>query len=223
MYIREYMHTYPIIVDSDTLISEATKIMLDSKIRRLPVVDHGNLVGLITRGKIREFTSHQVTSLTKWELNCLLDKAKVKEIMETNLFTVTPDTLFEHAIVQAQEYGFGTILVVDSANSQKLLGIVTTTDLYKIIAQIMGFGQKGARLLLIDPCGNNDCEQAVRILIEEDVRIRSFFHISRSGRKTEDVMIHTGLDDAQDVSRLLTERGYSVEIREAAVQSPPYD
>ena len=57
MYIREYMNPNVITVNSDTLIHNAEKIMRDHKIRRLPVVDKGKLVGIVTRDKIRRGNS----------------------------------------------------------------------------------------------------------------------------------------------------------------------
>lgn len=219
MYIREYMHTDMITVTSDTTVNDAKKVMLEKGIRRLPVVDKGKLVGVITRGKIREATGHHATSLDKWELNYALAKMKVKEIMETHLFTVTPDTAFEKAVSEAQERGIGTILVVDPGKPSHLLGIATTTDLYKIITQILGFGQPGARLHIIEPTGDDACERALHSLVDEDVRIRSFFHVTRPGAQREDCIIHTNLGNPANTVRQLTEMGFKVEVRNPKVEA----
>ena len=113
--------TSEITVTSDTMIQDAEKIMRDNKIRRLPVVDKGKLVGIITKDKLREVTPSPVTSLSVWELNYLLAKMKVKDVMERKLFTVTPDTTVEQAVSEAQQRGIGTMLVVDKNKPNKLL------------------------------------------------------------------------------------------------------
>ena len=81
MYIREYMITNIISADSEASIQDAEKIMRDHKIRRLPIIDKGKLVGVVTRDKLREVAPSPATSLSIWELNYLLAKTKVKDIM----------------------------------------------------------------------------------------------------------------------------------------------
>ena len=143
MYIREYMKSPVITVTSDTLTQDAQKIMQEHDIRRLPVVDKGKLVGLVTQDRIREAGPSPATSLSVWELNYLLSKMKVKDIMVKNVITINPDTTVEETCVVGQKHNIGTLPVVDNG---KLVGIVTTTDLYRIITQILGFGKKGTRL-----------------------------------------------------------------------------
>lgn len=76
MYVKEYMTTDVITVSSDTPLHHAEKIMRDNKIRRLPVVDKGKLVGLLTKRKLREARPSPATSLSIWEINrdYILDK-----------------------------------------------------------------------------------------------------------------------------------------------------
>src|SRR3990172_2643340 len=103
MRIRDVMTRNPITVDPDTLVLDARKIMKQSNIRRLPVVEKGKLVGIITQHDLLEASPSPATSLSIHELNYLLSKMKVKEIMKKNPLTLTPDTPFEEALKIGQE------------------------------------------------------------------------------------------------------------------------
>ena len=213
MYMREYMNTNVIAVSSDTLMHDAEKIMEDNKIRRLPVVDKGKLVGVITRDKLRDVAPSPATSLSIWELNYLLAKMKVKDTMEKNLFTVTPDTPLEQAVSKAQERGVGTLLVVDKNKPDKLVGIATTTDLYKITSGVLGFGQPGARLHVFVSPGGGNCPEVLGIILGQGAGILSLFHITPPGIGMEECIIHLDIEDASQIVGELKSKGYEVEVR----------
>lgn len=215
MYMKEYMTTNVITVNSNMPILEAEKRMADHKIRRLPVVDSNQLVGILTRRKMREAIISPVTSLNVWELNYLLSKITVKEVMERDLFTVTPDMTLEQAVTKAQDKMIGTLLVVDEDDKSKLIGIATTTDLYKITTQILGFGQGGVRLHISEPDRISSCEDVLSMIIDLGIKIRSMFHITSTRINREDCIIHLRTENATEVINELTARGYEVEIRNA--------
>src|SRR3972149_11924288 len=98
MKIKDVMTKNPMTVGSDTLVLDAQKIMKENNIRRLPVVDKGKLVGIVTQHDLLEASPSPATSLGIHELNYLLAKMKVKEIMKKNPITLTPDTPFEEAL-----------------------------------------------------------------------------------------------------------------------------
>jgi acetoin utilization protein AcuB len=213
MYVKEYMSTNVITVNSDTLVHDAEKIMRDNKIRRLPVVDKGKLVGLLTRRKLREARPSPSTSLSIWEINYLLAQMKVKDAMEKSLFTVTPDTTVEQAVSEAQKRGIGTILVVDKDKPDKLLGIATTTDLYKLTTKILGFGQPGVRLHILEPYNVGSCQEVVDIINKSGVRILSMFHVTPPGTGREGCIIHLDTEDVSQIMGELKSKGYEVEKR----------
>ena len=215
MYMKEYMNTNVITVNSKTAILEAEKTMSDHKIRRLPVVDNGKLVGILTQRKVREATICPVTSLNVWELNYLLSKTTVKDIMERNLFTVTPDMPVEQAVSKAQERMIGTLLVVEENDRSKLIGIATATDLYKLTTQILAFGQKGVRLHIFEPARTGSCEEVLSMVIELGVGIRSMFHVTVPRMNKEDCIIHLKTESATEVIDSLRAKGYEVEVRQS--------
>ena len=77
MRIRDVMTKNPLTVDSEALVLDAQKMMQENNIRRLPVVDKGKLVGIVTKHDLLEASPSRATSLSVFELNYLLAKMKV--------------------------------------------------------------------------------------------------------------------------------------------------
>jgi acetoin utilization protein AcuB len=103
MRIKEMMTKNPVTVGPDTLVLDARKIMNEKNIRRLPVVEKGKLVGIVTKHDLLEAAPSPATPVSVHDLNYLLSKMKVKEIMEKNPVTVNPNTPFEDALRIGQE------------------------------------------------------------------------------------------------------------------------
>lgn len=214
MYIREYMQTNVITVNSDTLANDAEKVMRDNNIRRLPVVDKGKLVGLITRDKLRRMlTPFSATSVNIWDLKYVPARIKVKDIMEKKVFTVTPDATLQQAIAEGQKRKFGVLLVVDKDEPDKLVGLVTATDVYRLTSGILGFGQPGARLHVFEPSKVGSCQEVVGIIIKRGVKILSLFHVTPPGIGREDCIFHLDTEDASQIIAELRSKGYEVEER----------
>jgi CBS domain-containing protein len=111
MKVSEIM-TKVIVVDSDIIMNEATKIMAEKKIGCLLVMEKDDVVGIITE---RDITGH-----TK-DLN-----KKVREFMSKKVITIEPDESLERAAEIMRE---NSIKKLPVAKEDKLLGIVTSTDL----------------------------------------------------------------------------------------------
>src|SRR4030042_5866866 len=103
MRIKDVMTRNPVTVESETLVLDAQRIMKENNIRRLPVVDKGKLVGIVTNHDLLLASPSPATSLSIHELNYLLSKMTVSEIMHKNPVTFSPDTPFEEALRLGQE------------------------------------------------------------------------------------------------------------------------
>ena len=104
MKIKDIMTWNVVTVTSDTPIMEARKIMETHKIRRVPVIDRGKLVGLVTLDRIIGVGPSQATSLSIWEINYLLAKMKVGEIMQKDVVTIEPDASIEQGLPRGLKY-----------------------------------------------------------------------------------------------------------------------
>ncbi len=142
MYIREYMKSPVITVTPDTLLDEALKSMHQNHIRRLPVVDKGKLVGLVTRHGLREAMPSSAVPLSIWGLHYQLSKMKVRDVMITDVISITPNTTIEEAATLSEKRKIGTLPVVD--NKGNLVGILTNTDLLHILVKTLNLSQKGS-------------------------------------------------------------------------------
>lgn len=149
MLVSERM-THPVItVREDVPIMDAYELMKNEKIRQLPVIDQkGNLVGMLSEREILHASPSQATSLSVWELNYLMSKVSVDEIMTTDVVTVDVDTPLEEAARILAENKLGGLPVLREG---KLAGIVTETDLFKVFLELFGAHEPGIRMTVLVP------------------------------------------------------------------------
>jgi acetoin utilization protein AcuB len=140
MKIKYWMTKEPITVTPDTLAVEAQKIMKEYKIRRLPVVEKGKLVGIVTFRNLIEAAPSSATSLSIFELNHLIMKMKVKDLMKKNVITVSPEDSVMDAIALGMKHDVGGFPVLDSQGD--LVGIVTETHISRAMMQLFGTNVK---------------------------------------------------------------------------------
>ena len=211
MFIGEYMNKDVVTVTSDTPLNEAEKIMREQKIRRLPVVNKGGeLVGMISRSKIREAKPSPATSLSIWELNYLLAKMKVQDVMEKKVITVTPEMTVEEATAIGEKNRVGAFPVI---KDKRLVGIITTTDLYRITVRALSFGQPGARLRIFDCEKTGSTSEVIDIINKSGAKMLSMFRVMPPGTGREDCMIHIDIENADGILKELKDKGYQVENR----------
>ncbi len=134
--VKDIMTVDVLSIAPDATLPEARRLMSSRKVRRLPVMDAGKLVGIISLSDVDEASPSGASTLSIWELNYVLSKLQVKEVMTRDPITVTPQTsVGETARVMAQKK-IGGIPVVDSAGA--LAGIVTESDIFRLVAQEWG-------------------------------------------------------------------------------------
>jgi len=134
MRVRDIMSTDVITINKEILVEDAKKIMEAYRIRRLPVMKKGKLIGLVTKHMMVKAEPSPATSLSIHELRYLLAKMTVKEIMVKNPFTVSPDMPIEEALQLGEEKRHGAFPVVEDG---KLVGMVTESDIVKLVSKIM--------------------------------------------------------------------------------------
>ncbi|MDX1601137.1 MAG: CBS domain-containing protein [Anaerolineales bacterium] len=128
--VREWMTPDPITIDIDTSLVEAHKLMTEQSIRRLPVLEKGDLVGIITLGDVRGAEPSEATSLSVWELNYLLSRLTVGRAMSKPVITVQPDTPVPQAAEIMLDSRIAGLPVVEDDD---LVGIITESDIFRMI------------------------------------------------------------------------------------------
>ncbi|MEZ4661679.1 MAG: CBS domain-containing protein [Caldilineaceae bacterium] len=130
MLVKEYMTSPAATISAKTGIQEGLKMMHEGGFRRLPVVDeHGKLVGIVSERDLLHASPSQATSLSIWELNYLLSKVQIKEIMTKNVMVARPEAALESAAGIMLDNKIGGLPVVDEHN--KVIGIITESDIFK--------------------------------------------------------------------------------------------
>jgi acetoin utilization protein AcuB len=212
MKIRDVMTWNVVTVSSDTPIMEARKIMDTHKIRRLPVVDKGKLVGMISKERIARSGPSPATSLSVWEINYLLAKMTVKETMTKDVVTVHPDITVEAAIALAQRRGVGALPVMEN---NKLIGIATTNDFfYKILNPLLGIGEPGTRIIISGGTEAKNVQEIMEAVKKFGAKITSFHSVPPVEGKERDLCIHIDKEDAKQLIKDLASKGYKAEIIE---------
>ena len=131
--VQDWMSKEVISVTPKTSIARATITMNEHFIRRLPVVNEGKLVGIVSKGDLREAQPSDATSLTIWELNYLLADLTVDKIMTRDVLTIHPDApLIDAAEIMLNEKISG-LPVVDE--HRHLIGIISESDIFRMVIQ----------------------------------------------------------------------------------------
>lgn len=139
--------TVPVItIDADESMRGAAQLLERHHIRQLPVVSKGRLVGIVSDRDIRRNSASQATSLEVHELNYLLERIKVRDIMTPQPVTVTPSSSIEEAATLLRDRKFGALPVVEG---ERVVGIITATDILDLLIEVLGMRQPGGLIELV--------------------------------------------------------------------------
>ncbi|MBW2467344.1 MAG: CBS domain-containing protein [Deltaproteobacteria bacterium] len=162
MLIEDWMASKLLTIDENTSVMRAMRMMKENKVRRLPVLAHGKLVGMITDRDLKEASPAKTNSLDIHELNYLLAEMKVKEVMTPKLISMKHDeTLEKAAIVMLQNKISGLPIMDENGN---LVGLLSETDVVRGFIHATGIAdgtlhyimdlidQSGTTASIIDIC-----------------------------------------------------------------------
>ncbi len=196
MFVRDRMTAPAVTVPPDTPFQDALMVMQENAFRRLPVIDKkGKLVGIIAERDLLYASPSQATSLSVWEMNYLLSKITVQELMTLEVITTTPDTTIEGAANLMVEKGVGGLPVIDE--ERRPVGMITETDIFKTLAEMFGASQAGLRLTLEVPRGKGVLAQLSKAIFELGGDITSIGSFPIPSRPQKDGLVMK----VQEVSR----------------------
>ena len=143
MLVGERM-SHPIIsMAPDMPVHDALNMFKRERIRRAPVVKEGKMVGIVSDKDLLNASPSPASSLSVWEMNYLLSKITVSEVMTKKVITVTEDTPIEEAARIMADNKIGGLPVM---RDNHVVGIITETDLFKIFLELMGARESGVRV-----------------------------------------------------------------------------
>jgi acetoin utilization protein AcuB len=146
MLVGERMSKHVITISPDMPIAEALNMMKVEKVRRFPVVKEGKLLGLVSDKDLLNASPSPVSTLSIWEMNYLLNKITVSEVMVKNVLTVTEDTPIEQAARMMADNKIGGLPVMRDGG---VVGIITETDLFKMFLELLGAREMGIRVTVL--------------------------------------------------------------------------
>lgn len=145
MLVRDRMTSPAITIRPDTPFQDALNIMREHRFRRIPVVNEtGKLVGIVSERDLLHAAPSPATSLSVWEVNYLLWKLKIADVMTDNVITVKPETPIEDAALLMINRKIGGLPVVDDLGA--VVGVITETDIFKAFTELLGGGEHGLRV-----------------------------------------------------------------------------
>ena len=197
MYVKDHMVPSPIVIGPNQSVSEALDIMSENELHRLPVVDgQGKLVGLVTEGLIASNTPNSSSTLSVFELNYLLNKLTIADIMIKDVLTIDKEALLEEAATIMRKNDVGCLPVVEEDN--KLIGIITHNDIFSAFIDLFGYNQNATRYVInISEDKTGILEDVSRIFKESGISI-SNLAIYKTSRGIEIVVIVHGYDNIED-------------------------
>lgn len=211
MFVRMWMTKDVITVPPEMPILEARDVMKQHMVRRLPVLKKGKLVGLITQGDIQEAGPSGATSLSIWELNYLLARITVEETMTPadNLITVSPDETIEQAALLMRKHKVGSLPVLDK---HKLVGIITESDIFGVLIEVMGIRRDGTRLTLELEDRPGALAEALNVIKSYEVNVLSVVTCDKCPHEEGYVLIVIRMDhyDWRPIVKDLKDKGINV-------------
>ncbi|WP_420645293.1 CBS domain-containing protein [Candidatus Leptofilum sp.] len=146
MLVKRCMSQPVITVQPDMSVPDCLKLMQREKIRRTPIIENGRLLGIVSDKDLLNASPSDATSLSIWEINYLVNRIKVKDVMTTNVFTITEDTPIEEAARIMADKKVGGLPVVKNGD---VIGLITETDLFKLLVDLMGARDHGVRVTAV--------------------------------------------------------------------------
>lgn len=146
MFVGERMSHPVITVSPEMPVHEALAMFKKEHIRRAPITKNGKMIGIVSERDLLNASPSPATSLSVWEMNYLISKVTVKQVMSKKVQTIDVNTPIEEAARIMADQKIGGMPVMRSG---KIVGMITETDLFKILLELMGAREKSLRVTAI--------------------------------------------------------------------------
>ncbi|MCC6177628.1 MAG: CBS domain-containing protein [Chloroflexi bacterium] len=157
MFVEQVMTAPAVTVGPEASVGRAWSLLQEGHFRHLPVVRLGRLAGMVSDRDLRV-------------ARALAEEPNVGKIMHADVVSVTPDTPIEEASRLLLEHKIGALPVLKDGH---LVGIVTESDLFRMLTRVMGVLEPSTRLQLVLDDPSRQLADVTRIAHEHRVRIVS--------------------------------------------------
>lgn len=210
MKVKDRMTTGVKTVQLETSIAEGFRLMKDNNIRRLPVLEKDKVVGIITLTDLHQATPSTATTLSIHELNYLLAKTKIKDILpkKQRVITVTPDNYIETA---AKIMRFNKISGLPVVDKEKLVGIVTETDIFDALIDILGVKRAHSRIDLLVRERPGTLAEIISLVAEAGINILNTVVYYEEKKDRYRIILRLESLDNDELIKKITAKGYEIE------------
>jgi len=211
MYIRECMKSPVITITPDEPIRMAQTLMRDNRIHRLPVVyETGRLMGLLTEARLRQAIASRGSAATADKMPQSLSAIRVRDVMITDVITISPNAHVDRAAKMGRKHGVGVLPVVDE--SGQVIGIITASDLVKLLEDIMRPAKNGGTLYFTGESDQQKLPEIINLLNAHQARIITVMKVPPPRSSREQLSIHITADDMAAVVNTLIKHGYDCTV-----------
>ena len=145
MIVRNWMQPNPVVIPSDMLVSDANRILSESTLHALPVVDGGRLCGLITRANLLRIGHFVSRTQSADELNFFVTRLKVRDVMVRNPATVQASDTMQQCLLKGRNLGVAQFPVLDG---EQVVGIISANEIFQLAAHCLGAWEQRSGLTL---------------------------------------------------------------------------
>lgn len=171
MLIKDWMAKNVLTVDENTSLMRATRVMKENNIRRLPVVSHGKLIGIITDRDVKDASPSKTTTLDIHELYYLLSEMKVKDVMTPAPLTLRGEDTLEKAAMIMLDNRISGMPVID--DSGYLSGLLSETDILRGFIHLSGIKDGAIQYVFSLPDQPGSVTAVIKKLREHQARVIS--------------------------------------------------
>jgi acetoin utilization protein AcuB len=171
MHVGRVMKKQLVTIPPTLSLNEAMAVIKEKNIDHLLVVDASDrLVGIVSDRDLKKSMASPATTLSKHELNYLLEQTQVDVIMVKRIIAITPDTTIERAARIMQQNNISCLPVMDH---EKLVGIITTTDVMEVLLQAIGMETDSMRFTVLVKDRVGVMADICNLLRNNNINIRS--------------------------------------------------
>ena len=207
MFVINRMTKNPMTVTADTKVDEVAHLMKKHNFRRLPVVDDDKLVGFLSDSDLMRVAPSPAKTLSRYEINSLLAKICVRDIMKIDVVSVNVDATIEEAALIMYKNKIGGMPVV--SNMGAVVGVITETDIFKTFVDVMGLADGKTRITLEVTDKIGVVKDIAEIFGQAGVSIDSLITCKKEDNKYE-IVIRGDITNIDDIKAKLEAKGYKV-------------
>jgi acetoin utilization protein AcuB len=134
MMVRNWMQANPMTIPSDTLVSDAKRLLSEHNLHALPVVDQGRLRGLVTRANMLRMGHFVLRKQDPDEFNFFVNRLRVRDVMVRNPATVSDDDSMQECLRRGRELKVAQFPVM---HDQQVVGIITANEIFQLAAHCL--------------------------------------------------------------------------------------